>query len=72
MKVNFLGHVITEGGVKVDLSKVEIMVICERPRSRVKLAGYYRRFIVRFSLIAFPLTRLTRKYISFICIGEYE
>lgn len=72
MKVNFFGHVITKGGVKVDLSKVEIMVIWERPRSRVKLAGYYRRFIVIFSLIAFPPTRLIRKNISFIWIGEYE
>lgn len=34
-------------------------------RSFLGLAGYYKRFIAGFSKIAAPLTRLTRKNVSF-------
>ena len=50
-EVKFLGHIITQGGVAVDPSKVEVVVHWERPktvtevRSFLELAGYYRRFI---------------------------
>jgi hypothetical protein len=66
-EVKFLGHVISQGGVSVDPSKVEAVLNWERPRSvkevrsLLGLAGYYRRFILGFSEIALPLTRLTRK-----------
>jgi hypothetical protein len=70
-EVKFLGHVISRGGVSVDPSKVEAVLNWERPRkvSEVKsflgLAGYYRRFILGFSKLALPLTRLTRKGATF-------
>ena len=70
-EVRFLGHVISQGGVSVDPSKVEAVINWERPknasevRSFLGLAGYYRRFIKGFSQIALPMTRLTRKEISF-------
>jgi hypothetical protein len=70
-EVKFLGHVISQGEVAVDPSKVEAVLNWERPRSVTKvrsflgLAGYYRRFILGFSDIALPLTRLTRKGASF-------
>ncbi|XP_050915829.1 uncharacterized protein LOC127130917 [Lathyrus oleraceus] len=69
--VKFLGHVISQGGVSVDPSKFEAVINWERPknasevRSFLGLAGYYRRFIKGFSQIALPMTRLTRKEISF-------
>ncbi|MCI12628.1 retrotransposon protein, partial [Trifolium medium] len=53
--------------MSVDQSKVEAVLNWERPRnvsevrSFLGLAGYYRRFILGFSEIALPLTRLTRK-----------
>ncbi|GAU37353.1 hypothetical protein TSUD_395350 [Trifolium subterraneum] len=71
-EVKFLGHVISQGGVSVDPSKVEAVLNWERPRtvsevrSFLGLVGYYRRFILGFSEIALPLTRLTRKGVAFV------
>ncbi|GAU51265.1 hypothetical protein TSUD_412520 [Trifolium subterraneum] len=71
-EVKFLGHVISQGGVSVDPSKVEAVLNWERPRtvseirSFLGLAGYYRRFILGFSEITLPLTRLTRKGAAFV------
>ena len=50
-EVNFLGHVISTGGIAVDPSKVDAVMQWESPksvfevRSFLGLAGYYRRFI---------------------------
>ena len=58
-------------GMSVDLEKVEAMMSLERPksvfeiRSFLGLAGYYRRFIEDFPLLAAPMTRLTRKEVKF-------
>jgi hypothetical protein len=77
-EVKFLGHVISQGGVSVDKSKVEAVLNWERPRnvtevrSFLELAGYYRRFIKSFSQIALPLTRLTRKDTPFVWDEECE
>jgi hypothetical protein len=73
-----LGHVISQGGVAVDQSKVEAVLNWERPknvsevRSFLGLAGYYRRFIMKFSHIALPLTHLARKDTPFVWDGECE
>nr|KYP30913.1 Retrovirus-related Pol polyprotein from transposon 17.6 [Cajanus cajan] len=71
-EVNFLGHVISSGGIAVDPSKVEMVLKWETPksvseiRSFLGLAGYYRRFIEGFSKLALPLTSLTRKGVVFV------
>ncbi|XP_052726175.1 uncharacterized protein LOC128194658 [Vigna angularis] len=66
-EVQFLGHVVSAGGISVDPAKVRAVLDWESPRSVtevrsfVGLAGYYRRFIEGFSKIVAPLTQLTRK-----------
>ncbi|KAI3685864.1 hypothetical protein L6452_35125 [Arctium lappa] len=77
-EVQFLGHVVTRDGVKVDPSKIEAMMNWEPPkslseiRSFLGLAGYYRRFIQDFSKIASSLTVLTRKNVKFVWTEKQE
>ena len=58
-------------GIRVDPSKIEAVENWRRPetpteiRQFLGLAGYYRRFIKKFSRIAQPLTLLTHKDRSF-------
>jgi len=77
-EVIFLGHVISAEGIFIGLKKVEVVVNWERPtnvteiQSFLGLARYYRRFIEGFSIIATPLTHLTRKEVKFDWSKEYE
>ena len=70
-EVRFLGHVMSASGMSVDLEKVEAVMSWERPKSVFKtrsflgLAGYYRRFIEDFYLLAAPMKRLTQKEVKF-------
>lgn len=69
---------ISREGIKVDLTKVEAVIGWSQPttvteiQSFLGLAGYYRRFIEGFSLLALPLTKLTRKDTPFIWNDECE
>ncbi|XP_068317376.1 uncharacterized protein [Pyrus communis] len=70
-QVAFLGHIVSAQGILVDPQKVAAVESWEQPRtftevrSFLGLAGYYRRFVKDFSVIALPLTRLTRKDVKF-------
>lgn len=66
-EVKYLGHIISEEGIKPDPQKVECINSYPIPRN-VKdvraflgLAGWYRKFIKNFSEVALPLTNLTKK-----------
>ncbi|KAM2671207.1 hypothetical protein EV1_007043 [Malus domestica] len=62
-----LGHIISEHGIEVDKSKVNLVRHLPSPtsvrevRSFLGHAGFYRRFIKDFSKLAQPLCRLLQK-----------
>jgi hypothetical protein len=66
-EVTYLGHIITENGVKPDPSKIK--AVQKFPTTKnlknikqfLGLAGYYRRFIPNFSKMAKLLTDLLKK-----------
>ncbi|GKC94500.1 putative reverse transcriptase domain-containing protein [Tanacetum coccineum] len=70
-KVQFLSHVIDNEGIHVDLAKVESIKDWASPKTPTEirqflgLAGYYRRFIEGFLVIAKPVTKLTQKSVKF-------
>ena len=57
--------------IRVDPAKIVVVVNWKPPRSVIEvrsflsLAGYYRRFVKGFSVIALPLTKLLRKGVKF-------
>jgi hypothetical protein len=66
-QVTFLGHVISNGGISVDPSKVQDVLSWKTPasvsdiRSFLGLAGYYQRFIEGLSRISKPMMELLEK-----------
>jgi len=77
-KVNFLGHVISEGSIATDPEKIEQVRSWPRPqsitevRSFIGLVSYYRRFICQFAKVAAPLHALAGKNAKFIWTEECE
>ena len=70
-EVSFLGHIVSAEGIRVDPVQIEAIVNWKPPRnvtevrSFLGLAGYYRRFVQGFSVIASSLTRLLWKGVKF-------
>jgi hypothetical protein len=70
-KIHYLGHIISEDGIAVDLEKIEDIREWSAPknvievRSFMGLARYHRRFIEGFSKIAHPITLLQKKGVKF-------
>lgn len=77
-EVAFLGHVVSEAGVKTDPAKIDAVekwptpINVKQVRSFLGLASYYRRFIKVFSDEAKPLTKLTEKEQEFVWTKECE
>ena len=65
--MEFLGHIVTQDGVKVDAKKVDAVSSWPTPlnihdlRAFLGLANYYRRFVRNYSLLTLPLTRMLKK-----------
>ena len=59
-----LGHVVSQKGIEVDMSKIELIASLPYPatvrevRAFLGHAGFYRRFVKDFSKVAQPLSRL--------------
>jgi len=77
-----LGHEISNRGIEVSRSKVEVIAKLLEPKSLKDIrsflghAGFYRRFIKEFCKIARPLTNLLRKDVPFnfdkVCLYAWE
>jgi len=66
-EIEFLGHMIGKGKMRPVDKKVSKILNLEIPKTKkqvravIGLAGYYRRYIPRFSELMVPLTELTKK-----------
>ncbi|XP_060216627.1 uncharacterized protein LOC132644089 [Lycium barbarum] len=67
-----LGHKISEKGIEVDQAKIDVIAKLPPPisvkgvRSFLGHAGFYRRFIKDFSMIANPMCKLLEKEAKFV------
>ncbi|KAG8483084.1 hypothetical protein CXB51_022054 [Gossypium anomalum] len=70
-EVRFLGHIVSGDGIRVDPSKISVIVDWKPPKnvsevgSFLGLARYYRRFVEGFLTIASPMTKLLQKNVKF-------
>lgn len=74
-ETEFLGLVISDQGIQIGQDRVEAIRAWPKPRnihevrSFIELAQFLRRFVKDFSVIAAPLTDLTRKGIA---VGKWD
>ncbi|KAA3466861.1 Retrotransposon protein [Gossypium australe] len=77
-EIGFFGRIVSEDGFRVDPGKISAIVDWKPPknvsevRSFLGLAGYYRRFIKGFSMIATPMMRLLQTSVKFEWIEKCQ
>jgi hypothetical protein len=67
-----LGHIVSSEGVSTDPGKIELIQGWPQPKGVKELcsflgaAGYYRKFIQNYAVLAIPLTDLLKKGVFFV------
>ena len=76
-KIQYLGHIISKQGLVVDPEKIKsirewhVPVDVSSVRAFMGIVGYYRRFVERFSALAYPITSLQRNGTKFEWMEKY-
>ena len=66
-ELEYLGHIVTSHGVKVDQNKITTMLNWPHPTNDsdlhgfLGLTGYYLKFVLKYGLVAQPLTNLLKR-----------
>ena len=74
----YLGHVVSNQGIKTDPAKIEAVKIWTRPRDFKQVqcflgtVNYYNRFIKDFSKIAYPLRQISKNKKSYAWNADCE
>ncbi|KAL5544705.1 hypothetical protein UlMin_008489 [Ulmus minor] len=81
-RINFLGHIIESGQIRMDMKKVRAIQEWKTPanvkelRSFLGLANYYRRFVEEYSKTAAPLIELLKKGVTWdwgiVCEATFQ
>ena len=66
IQVKYLGHLLSDEGVSIDPTKIEIVVRWHVPKDKIEvirfleLATYMRKYVTNFAKIAVPITNLLK------------
>lgn len=69
--MTFLGNVVSKNVIMVDPRKIKVLYDWKRPitlfevSSFISLVGYFAQFIEGFATIVVPMTRFTKREVSF-------